>query len=263
MFALNKGTIKDLISDLENGRYESAARYEAFSDIYSEWKVVVNPDFRGMVTIDVTERVGGRRWHETVVVGTRQVYREIPAWGFYMSPTGSQYGLKYNQDFGQELILDMECPSCDINALSNIIASLKRTEKAWEVAPSQEIEARLTELRSKYPNLTVKFSIRFYVSKDGFTLLIPTMTSTLPTEEELLSKYANLQAEKEKERSVQLLKEEKARSQKEAETAEKAEIEELRQLLKASKERKKTGLVGKPAEVKRLRELCQKYPKIY
>ncbi|MFM6138197.1 MAG: hypothetical protein ACKPCP_29330, partial [Sphaerospermopsis kisseleviana] len=54
-----------------------------------------------------------------------------------------------------------------------------------------------------------------------------------------------------------------AESKVSAESIKRDEIAELRQLLQNKKQRAKTGEVGKPEEVNRLKKLCQKYPRVY
>jgi hypothetical protein len=272
VFVLNENTIKDLIADLEAGRHEQASRYPKFLELFGDWKICIHPDFKGMETQEVQdtyESWGGNL--KSAGTDKVQVYIERPAWGYYESPTGNQQGVKYNAVFGKVLVLDEDCPSCDVGDFQKMLTFLKGTAKNWSVPSSLEVQEIVAEIKEKFSIFDVSYcpSGRVYIKKQGETL--DTIETTkywrgqqnLPTFQELENKFNRLVAAKEKAVLDAAKSADLAQQKQSAKEIEKAEQVELRELLKARKQRQKTGAIAKPAEVKRLRELCQKYPNIY
>lgn len=272
MFNLDENNISELISDIKNASYEKACRYPRFADLYQEWKICIFPDFKGIELQEIQdtyESWGGQlksAGYEKV-----QVFVERPAWGYYESSSGTQYGQKYNSDFGQELVLDQECPACDVDSLKKLLSNLENIQKAWSKPTSEQRAEVVKTLEAAYTGFVVSnaANLTVYVKKDGEVLAVLDVEkvwkneTTLPTKEELEAKYKKILADKEQVLARAEAAKEAAKAKASAENLKKAEIAELKELLKARKQRAKTGAIGKAEEVKRLKELCQKYPNIY
>lgn len=273
MFYLDEKNINSLILDLKQGKFQEACKYSRFADLYQEWQICIFPDFRGLEfqeVQDTYESWGG----QLKSAGTEkvQVYVERPAWGYYLAPNGARYGEKQNTQFGRQLVLDQECPTCDVEALKDLVSNLEALQKAWSKPTSEQRTEVVAQLATAYIPLGFAVSnsanLTVYIKKDGEVLSVLDVEKVwkgeiLPTKEELDEQYKKILSDKkqksERAKAASLAAEFKVS----AENTKKAEIAELKELLKARKQRAKTGEVGKPEEVKRLKELCQKYPRVY
>lgn len=274
MFNLDEKNIGELILDLKERHFEKACRYSRFADLFQEWKLCVFSDFKGIEfqeVQDTYESWGGRL--KSAGSEKIEIYVERPAWGYYEAPNGARHGQKFNTEFGQALVLDQECPSCDIGALKKLLSSLLNTQKAWSKPTSEQRTETVKKLETTYVTLGFVVSnsanLTVYIKKDSEVLAALDVEKvwkgekSLPTKEELEAKYKKILADKEQESARAKAAKEVAKFKALAESVKKAEVAELKELLKARKQRAKTGGVGKPEEVKRLKELCQKYPHIY
>jgi hypothetical protein len=271
--------------------------YSDFNNQYHEWSLVIEEDFEGYVKVEKTDCSGESRDGMRSAISTTYTtteWRQIPSRAFWeQAKTKKRIGIVKNKKMGLDAPLPNEFPSCDIEYVLNILKEYTDLNDNW-IAGTEErarnnekqmkVKALVSFIDQKLDNLTrgskLSYSVR-YTNLMGENIVF--LVKETQTPEELLREEINafnvvpsdFWQEKEViinrtvsnrilERTkffVELENENKVRAEKEK--IEKHEKEELKVLLKRSKERRKTGIIGKKEEITRLILLAQKYPNIY